>query len=117
LVGQHHRQGGCVPLIGGFGSDRLVGNAAADILIAGTTDHDADEAALGAIMAERARCDASYGERIGHLEHGAGRNGAMVLNDTTVHDDGAEDQLTGSAGRDWFFANRNCGAKDIITDL
>ena len=23
LVGQHHRRGGCVPLIGGFGSDRL----------------------------------------------------------------------------------------------
>jgi hypothetical protein len=36
------------------------------------------------------------------------------LNAETVHDDGAADQLTGAAGRDWFFANPS---QDKITDL
>ena len=40
---------------------------------------------------------------------GCGFNGAVTLNDLTVHDDGARDRLTGSAGRDWFFANLDCG--------
>jgi hypothetical protein len=36
----------------------------------------------------------------------------------TVHDDGAVNYLTGSAGTDWFFANIDSSvAKDIITDL
>jgi len=36
------------------------------------------------------------------------------LNAETVRDDGAADQLTGAAGRDWFFANSLQGK---ITDL
>ena len=39
-------------LIGGLGADRIVGNSDDDILIAGTTDFDASDAALRAIMAE-----------------------------------------------------------------
>ncbi len=34
-----------------------------------------------------------------------------------VHDDGVEDILTGSSGRDWFFANLDSGVLDRITDL
>ena len=34
----------------------------------------------------------------------------------TVHDDGAEDRLTGSSGREWFFANLDVGVKDKFTD-
>jgi hypothetical protein len=41
-----------------------------------------------------------------------------LIADDTVHDDNAVDQLTGSAGSDWFFANvTGGGAKDTITDL
>src|SRR5215207_8382174 len=50
-------------LVGGLGADRLVGNAADDILIAGTTDHDADDAALYAILNEWARMDADFATR------------------------------------------------------
>jgi Ca2+-binding RTX toxin-like protein len=39
-------------LIGGVGNDRLVGNADDDILVAGSTDFDANDAALCAIMDE-----------------------------------------------------------------
>jgi hypothetical protein len=35
-----------------------------------------------------------------------------------VFDDGAQDQLTGSAGQDWFFVNLlGSGMLDKITDL
>ena len=67
-------------------------------------------------MDEWTRCDASYCLRVSHLEHGGGRNAEILLSDATVHDDGAQDRLTGSAGRDWFFANRDCGVRDTVTD-
>jgi hypothetical protein len=67
-------------------------------------------------MEEWTRCDASYCERVSHLEYGGGRNGTFVLSDVTVHDDGCVDRLTGSAGCDWFFANRDNGVKDKVTD-
>jgi Ca2+-binding RTX toxin-like protein len=102
-------------LIGGLGSDQLTGNADDDILIAGTTDYDARVNALSAIMAEWTRGAADYAQRINHLEQGGGLNGAFLLNDTTVHDDGSVDRLTGSAGRDWFFANVDAGVRDLVT--
>ena len=47
-------------LIGGTGADRILGNAGDDILIAGTTDFDANEAALALIMQEWTRIDATF---------------------------------------------------------
>ena len=120
-------------LIGGFGADRLVGNADDDILIAGTTAYDGDDAALAAIMAEWTSAH-SYASRVANLrgagsgaDFGGRHNGDIFLiadgAQATVHDDGAKDVLTGSAGQDWFFANlvRDAGddadRKDKITDL
>ncbi len=103
-------------LIGDDGSDRLVGNGGDDLLIAGWTNHDTSLAALCAILDEWSRCDASYSSRVNNLRVGGGRNGSVRLNCQTVHDDGDCDRLTGSAGRDWFFANTNCGFLDHITD-
>jgi autotransporter-associated beta strand protein/parallel beta-helix repeat protein len=110
-------------LIGGDGSDRLVGNADDDILIAGTTAYDGNAAALDAVMAEWTSGRA-YGDRIANLQ-GAGRgvrlNGDVLLTvdgvAASVRDDGAADVLTGSAGRDWFFANLDAGTRDKLTDL
>ena len=106
-------------LIGGFGADRLVGNTGDDILIAGTTDHDANEAALFAVMGEWTRTDADFGTRVNHLKNGDGLNGTSLVNSLTVHDDGAADVLTGSAGQDWFLFNQDGdgGVKDKVTDL
>lgn len=114
-------------LIGGLGSDWLIGNADDDLLIAAATAWDAHDTALGAILDEWSRPDQAYAQRVEHLRLGGGLNGAFTLNadpsrgPVTVFDDQAADRLTGSAGRDWFFANVDGdgipGAKDKITDL
>jgi hypothetical protein len=98
-------------LIGGLGVDTLRGGNGDDILIGGTTDHDANAAALTSLAAEWRRTDADLATRIGHLNgsQGGGLNGAYQLNATTVHDDGAIDELFGEGGSDWFIY-RNSGA-------
>ena len=105
-------------LIGGTGSDLLIGGRGDDVLIAGTTDHDANTAALWAILGEWSRCDLSYTARVAALrDKGVGPNGAVKLNTQTVHDDGAEDVLLGGCGRDWFFANvAGPGRRDHVLD-
>ena len=112
-------------MVGGIGSDRLIGNADDDILIAGTTDFDANDQALCDIMNEWTRADADYGQRVSHLRGDAsgGLNGSTNLifdgPAATVHDDHAADLLTGSAGQDWFLLNidGDGGVKDKVTDL
>ncbi len=80
-------------LIGGQGRDKLFGQGDDDILIGGTTEFDADAAALLDIMAEW-RSSASFSTRIASLE--------AMLNDATVLDDSLVDELNGAAGRDWY---------------
>ena len=63
-------------------------------------------------MLEWTRTDAaggSYASRVSHLrgENPGGNNAAILLTETTVHHDQSEDVLTGSAGSDWFFLNRD----------
>src|SRR5205823_1862977 len=108
----------------------IVGNAADDILIAGSTAFDANEAALSAILAEWTSAR-SYAARVANLMGtGTGsdfdnrQNGCYFLRvtdqaaTTTVFDDGSADVLTGNDGIDWFFANLfGSGIKDKITDL
>ncbi len=98
-------------LIGGNGKDKLYGNAGEDILIAGATVHDEDDTALQAILDEWTSSD-SYEDRVNNIRNGGGANGAFVLDDTTVLDDGLADILVGDGGRDWFWA----GVKDKIKD-
>src|SRR5262249_27967244 len=80
-------------LIGGTGVDTIHGNGGDDIVIGGSTDFDANLAALNAIMSEWGRTDASYGTRIAHLTSGGGNNFAYFLTSATIHDDAAIDQL------------------------
>jgi Ca2+-binding RTX toxin-like protein len=109
-------------LIGGMGADRIVGNCDDDILISGTTDHDANVAALAAILAEWTSTR-SASERINNLSGtgtGEKANGTYYLTQDKVYDDGVRDVMTGSSGFDWFFANlgsESDPAKDKITDL
>jgi Ca2+-binding RTX toxin-like protein len=113
--------GGRDLLLGGLGADRLVGNADDDILIAGSTEFDAIDAALCGIMAEWTSA-ADYATRVNHLRGNlpSGLNGSVLLNENTVHDDGVRDVLTGSSGQDWFLFNAdgdNDALRDLITDL
>ena len=98
-----------------------MGDAGDDILVAGTTDFDAVDAAVCAIMDEWTS-GANYNTRVGHLrgDLSGGLNGSTFLKKTTVHDDGVEDTLTGSAGQDWFLLNLDGdhgAVKDKVTDL
>jgi Ca2+-binding RTX toxin-like protein len=105
-------------LIGGTGGDVLKGGAADDLLIAGTTNFDANHAALMSILREWQRTDKTYAQRIGDLKNGGGLNGSnKLIRGTKVHDDVATDTLTGGTGLDWFFANLGPGGiLDHITD-
>jgi Ca2+-binding RTX toxin-like protein len=107
-------------LIGGVGADRIVGNAADDILIAGFTAHDGDMTALCAIMDEWTS-DREFAARRANINGcGVGErlNGDFYLSRArgTVQEDGDADVLTGgSAGeQDWFFFD---ATRDRATDL
>ena len=104
-------------LIGGAGADRLVGTDDDDILIAASTDHDANAAALQAIMDEWISVR-DYATRVANIRDGSGGggvNGAFFFDNATVNDDGAVDTLSGSLGQDWFLA-RTSAVADAITD-
>ena len=98
-------------MIGGTGADRIVGNEADDILIAGNTSFDANSAALSAILAEWTSNN-GYSTRVNNLRKGGGANGAFTLDSTTVVDDGTSDTLWGQGDQDWFLI----GSRDKIKD-
>jgi len=78
-------------LIGGSGRDRLRGGSGDDVLIGGSTDVDADDGTLiGVLLAWHA--NDSYENRVAAVD-------ALF----SVIDDGDEDRMTGSSGRDLFY--------------
>jgi len=111
-------------LIGDAGLDRIVANGGQDILIGGPTVYDSDpvnarlanDEALMAILAEW-NADRDFGVRVANLTDGSGSpdrlNGDFfLLLDETVLDDEEADEVTGSAGEDWFLLFED----DVITD-
>jgi len=113
--------GGTDRLIGGQGRDILIGGAGqatlqagsgGDILIGGTIAYDNNAAALAAILAEWARTDIDYATRIAHLtgSMSGGINGNYLLDTSTVHGNNLADSLYGGNGMDWFFA----GMMDVL---
>ncbi len=103
-------------LIGGGGRDELKAGAGAAILIAGITKFDANLAALKALSAEWARTDETFAQKVAHLNGGAtgGKNGAFVLDTTTVHHSGGPSELIGTSATDWFFAHLTGRRKDDV---
>src|SRR5262249_26799344 len=102
----------------GKGKATLVGGAADDILVAGTTTFDNNTTALMSILQEWQRTDKDYAQRIADLRSGGGFNGSnkLILGSTVLDSDGAS-TLSGGASLDWFFADLTGGVKDTITDL
>jgi PKD domain/RTX calcium-binding nonapeptide repeat (4 copies) len=104
-------------MIGGSGASSLIGVGGDDLMIAGTTAYDANDAALSAIMAEWTS-GRSYATRLANLSgtgSGPRNNGNIFLiasgPNATVFDNGVVDELFGGDGQDWFFASL---AQDII---
>ncbi len=99
-------------LIGGSGPSTLQAGSGGDILIGGTTSFDNNAAALAAVLAEWSRTDADYATRIAHLmgtmtgglNHNSDSTIFYYLNTSTVQNDGMVNNLFGSPGKDWFFA-------------
>ncbi len=62
------------------------------------------------------RTDLDYAARVDHLVKGDGRNGAFVLNATTLFDDNAKDKMKGKKGLDWFLADDDDDKTDLALD-
>lgn len=106
-------------LIGGRGRDLLHGGQDEDLLIGSFTDFDDDVEALAGIMSEWTS-GGTYEERVNHLRTGIDVNGETItLDESTVHNDGARDILSGGEDRDWFFValGKKGKMKDRITTL
>jgi Ca2+-binding RTX toxin-like protein len=95
----------------GSGNSTLVAGSGEAILIGGTTLWDTNVAALDAILAEWGSTYdpinplIDYRIRVGHLEHGGGKNGPFLLNPATVHSNFAKDTLVTNlaGGLDFVF--------------
>src|SRR5262249_40273632 len=88
----------------GPGNDLMPGGGN-DMLIAGTTVFDHNQAARAVILAEWTS-SRSYADRVASLSPPGGGLSATVL------DTGLDDVLHAGSGMDWFFANL---ARDFIT--
>jgi hypothetical protein len=91
-------------MIAGGGADSITGGVASDLIIGGTTNFDANIAALTSIMAEWSS-GSSYAVKIKHLSGAlaGGKNGTVLLNANSVHNNGQASTLTGGKGLDWFW--------------
>jgi len=96
--------------VGGGGRDTFTGSEGDDILIAGATIYDnnnaANRAAWCAIVDEWVH-GKDYKARVQHLTGATagGLNGPYLLNYTTVVDDHDADYLMGNKGKDFFIAH------------
>ena len=90
-------------LIAGSGPGRLLGGPGDDILVGGSTAYDRNLPALNAVMAEWKRTDLSYAQRVTHLLHGGGLNGATVLDAGHFTPSAGGNTLTGAGGLDLFY--------------
>ena len=110
-------------LVGGRGSDQMGGGGGDDILVAGSTAFDTNTAALRSILDEWTS-GREFAARVSNLSgtgSGSRLNGDHFLTATgplaTVFGDDGRDDLTGNAGRDWFFASLSGSRRDDIDDL
>ncbi len=92
-------------LIGGGGADTLHAGSGGDVLIGGSTTLDANLQALAAVLAEWDDSSDSYTTRVQNLfgTGSGGLNGSTFLDDPTVINDAAINQLFGGSGQDWFW--------------
>lgn len=102
-------------LIGGGGSDVLAGGAGGDVLIGGSTTHESSQAALLAILAEL-QSSSDYLTRVNNLRFGGGANGDVVLNASTIVNDGIADRSWGGGGLDWFITGPGDGLLDRVSN-
>jgi hypothetical protein len=129
--------GGKDTLEGGDGADILIGGSGAstlqggckggDILIAGSTQYDSNNAALSKLLAEWGRTDlgttadpSGLQARVNHLlgVSSGGLNGTNYLNASTVtHASGADSVQGGGTGGSWFLVNTTGSTLDCLSNI
>jgi streptogramin lyase len=93
-------------IIGGGGSDQITGGTGDNLLIGGTTSYDTNLAALQAILKVWDDPTLVFDQRINALRKGTTVNGVtVVLDKSTVLNDGAPDSLVGGTGQNWFIVD------------
>jgi hypothetical protein len=100
-----------------------VGNSGDDIMIAGTTAYDNNEAALAAIMAEWTSAR-NYADRVANLSgtgSGSSANSHVFLiasgPSATVFANTSVNVLHGGSGMNWYFAKQSGSVLDVLTGL
>jgi Ca2+-binding RTX toxin-like protein len=96
--------GGRDILIGGLGADTLNGGGGDDIVIGGTTVYDTLDAALLLVLDEWTS-SRSFTDRVNNVlgVTTTGLNAGTYLSLTTVHDDGAVDNIDAGSGNDLVY--------------
>jgi PKD repeat protein len=103
-------------IIGGFGGTKMLGNFGNDLMLAGSTLHDDNDAALQAILAEWTNQQHDYLTSLANIrgddtspDFGGRLNGEYFLRlgeeDVTVFGDESIDELVGGYGRDWYLGD------------
>jgi len=97
-----YAHGGAKVMIGGAGADVINGGSGRNILIGGTTNFDANDTALGAILDEWSSNDGPV-TAVNRLRGDitGGQNGTTLLTSATVHNDNVVDQLFATAIPNW----------------
>lgn len=108
-------------IIGGLGADKLYGLQSEDIIIAGTTSYDSNDAALLALSREWTSTR-SLTVRVSSIRNGAGTNlapgGIRLRKLNTVFDDTSVDQVFGGNGSDWLFYSPSRDLTDLsVVDI
>ena len=92
-------------IIGGDGADSITGGDYDDLLVAGDVDSLPNFAAAASVLKEWTRSDASYAQRVTHIQSGGGFN-IINLNQTTVFSSQAiVDSVAGHGGNDFFLVS------------
>jgi subtilisin-like proprotein convertase family protein len=100
-------------LIGGDGTDMLNGGGGDDIVMPGDFINNYSFSVLNGLQKEWTRTDATYAQRVTHIENGGGLNGQLLNKNTCFSSIALKDTVTGGAGSDLFLV---AVAGDVITD-
>lgn len=99
--------GGRDVLIGRQGTDHLYGGGEQDLLIPNFTDYDFDRPALRQIRSFWARTDLTYSQRVNGLRFSTNGYTGGRVDASTVHSDVVHDEMFGDAETDCFFIRVN----------
>ena len=100
-------------LIGGDGTDKLDGGADDDIVMPGDFVSNYSFGNLSSLNSEWIRTDATYAQRVDHIENGGGKNTIKLNKSTCFSSIALRDTVTGGTGSDLFLVAVN---GDMITD-